>query len=458
MIKLKYRSTITTNEFKYEYSDDVSDNNAQAQTDEIGKYPLIIIDGVQVENKNIKTLKLFNTKMFPELELTFADPTSELLMKKYPVDDTILSLYKQSTSSTLMDIKMDFKITEFKMINGVSGDQVTLKIKAILNIDDLYLYNFESYKDTSYNVLDILSKDMKLGFASNIDNSNDDMIWINPGLFRQDFLREIISHSYIDDDTYLFGYVDFYYNFNYVDINKQLNSDISDQNNIGDSEKITSDIKEDPTPLILSNNKNNESTNMFIDKYTIDQDSTKINIENGYRFRFSEYDVIADKYNSYVLDSITGDDENGIVLKGNPFLKTNKLFEESINGDFFGRIDTNIVHKNYLHSQVQNRNNLKYLQKLKMTISLKKPNYGLYRFQKVLLELYNFGKMEDSNDQSGEKDENKEYDSKIIHRLSGEWLITAINYTFSKEEGNTQEITLVKRELTNLYEFPRRKK
>ena len=87
-----------------------------------------------------------------------------------------------------------------------------------------------------------------------------------------------------------------------------------------------------------------------------------------------------------------------------------------------------------------------------------KPNYALYRFQKILIELYNFGKIEDEEEMDSQQDGTgqNQYDSKIIHRLSGEWLITAINLTFSRESGNIQEITLVKRELTEEYNFPRR--
>lgn len=91
---------------------------------------------------------------------------------------------------------------------------------------------------------------------------------------------------------------------------------------------------------------------------------------------------------------------------------------------------------------------------------MKKPNYGLYRFQKVLVELYNFGKPDNEEEVYGKRPENIEdegqYDNKIINKLSGEWLITAINFTFSTKEGNVQELTLVKRELTDVYNFPRR--
>ena len=71
-----------------------------------------------------------------------------------------------------------FKIINFTTINGVSGDNITLKIKAILNVDPLYLFNYESYEGTTYDVLTTLATDMDLGFASNIAGTNDEMIWV----------------------------------------------------------------------------------------------------------------------------------------------------------------------------------------------------------------------------------------------------------------------------------------
>jgi len=460
MISIKYRAEIETKTLEYEYTETVEDNDAEGQKEEVGKYPFIYINGVQIENQSIKELKLFNNTMFPTLEMTFSDPTSVLLMNEFPVDDTILSLYKRSTSDGLMDIKMDFKITNFTTINGVSGDQVSFKLKAILNVDDLYLFNYESYEDTTYNILDELSKDMKLGFASNISNTNDKMKWINPGDYRQNFIADIIKNSYIDDTTYLFGYIDFYYNFNYIDINKQLNEDISQQMAINSNERMNGTENEypnEPLPLILTNNKDAISTTMYISKYTINQDSTEINIDTGYRYRYSAYNKTDDQYRRYMLDSIS-DSGKGIVLKGNPFTTDGILYEESIGDEWMGKLDTYNVHENYLHSELQNKNNLKFLQKLKMTVKMGKPNYSLYRFQKLLVELYNFGKLEDSDEPHpeltpGSQDENK---TKIINYLSGEWIITAINYTFTSKDSTIQELTLVKRELTEVYDFPRR--
>jgi len=474
MIEIKRRSLIETKPLEYDFGTnedkknrleaagqtvkDISDEDADYQTGEVGKYPLVYIDGVQVENENIKYLKIFNDAMYPSIEIEFSDPTSHLIDENYPLDDSIVSVYKKSTSKGFMDIKMDFKIMDFKTIKGTSANTISLKLTGILNIDDLFLCKFESYKDTSYNVLDNMTNLMKLGFASNITDTNDSMTWINPAYFKHEFIRDIVNHSYLDDTTFLFGYIDFYYNFNYVDIEKQINSDISTQMTINDTESVLKDDKEEPIPLILSNNEDKADTTLYIEKYTVINKSTEINVEYGYRYRFTSYNISEDKINKYLLDSISESGPNGIILKGNP--DNNTLYNESIRGHWMGKLDNDNVHKNYLHSSLQNTNNLKFLQKLKISIKMKKPNYGLYRFQKVLVELYNFGKPDNEEEVYGKRPENIEdegqYDNKIINKLSGEWLITAINFTFSTKEGNVQELTLVKRELTDVYNFPRR--
>lgn len=444
-----------------------TDEDVRFNEEQVGKYPMVYINGVIVEASQIKLLKLYNNAILPELEMNFTDPTSGLLDDQYPLDNSIVSIFKKATSETYMGIKMDFKITDFTTEKGDKND-ITFKIKAILNVDDLYLMPFESWSGTSFQVLKDMSKSMKLGFATNIIDTEDEMTWVNPANYKINFMEDIVAHSYLSDETFLFGYIDFYYNYNYVDIEKQLQDDISQQMNIGDEESVRDG---DPIemPLILTNNTDASETNMYISKYTVENRSTAINLEYGYRHEADYYDKIEDKMNYYLLDSIsTEGDDDKIVLKDQPTTATTQtLYNEQINRTWLGKMDTDNVHENYLHAELQNKNNLKFLQKLKMVVRLSKPNFGLYRFQKVLVELYNMGKMEtDPATTPTAPGNSTEYDNKIINKLSGEWLITSINYTFSKNQegekdaqvGNSQEITLVKRELTKVYDFPRRDK
>ncbi|MCK9416535.1 hypothetical protein M0Q97_07760 [Candidatus Dojkabacteria bacterium] len=480
MIEIIERSTIETKGFELNFQNnpdvvkqaandgrtikEKSDQDINRNVEDLGKYPVVYIDGVMIQSTNIKYLQLNNDEYLPIIRMEFNDPTNNLLDDKFPKDNSIISIFKESTNKDLMAIKMDFKITDFTVIKGTSGEQLTYQIEAVVDVDDFYLNDFESYKGKSFDILKKLSLEMKLGFASNITSTNDEMVWINPSNYRIEFMKEIIENSYISDDTFLFGYLDFYYNFNLVDIEKQLNSDISEQNNMLDREEMIKDGKENLVPLILTNNPDEGSTNMHIDKYTLINSSTNVNLSYGYKYNAQYYNKSDDQILNYSIDSISNDTDNTIVLKGNDTDKPgNFLYDNMVVNTYLGKIDSDNAHKNYLHSKLQNKNNLKYLQKLKMKVKMSKVNYGLYRFQKVLLELYNMGKL-DPDDSVNKKSVNtasgaaRQHDNKIINKLSGEWLITAINIRYDQKEGNIQEITLVKRELTDKYNFPRREK
>ena len=463
MINVLDRPTIVLTPIEINYSDKVDDDkDIQYNSEQYGKYPYVYISGATIESKDIKFLKISNDTMYPTLEMEFTDPTSTLIDDKYPIDGEVISIFIKASSDILMPIRMDFLIVEFHTLKeSDSSDTLTFKLEGILNVEDLYIIKSESFNETSFNVIRNLSKKMKLGFASNVQKTNDSMVWINGSNYRYNFLREMITHSYISDATFLFGYVDFYYNFNYVDIETALQEDISDQVNVTNSQEVVKDGKETTTPLILTNHPDRNSTNMYISKYIIDNQTTQVNLEKGYIQMDSQYDKTMDKYDDFVLDTISDSGTDGrIIMKGSK--ENNYLYNNLIKSTWMGKLDEDNVHENYLYAGLQNTNNLKFLQKLKMVIKMKNPNYNLYRFQKVLVELYNLGKLETNEDTSGEKETkdigDDQYDNKIINKLSGEWLITGINFSFSRTEGNFQEITMVKRELTSKYIFKRKQK
>jgi hypothetical protein len=457
MIKVIERPKIKLKEIEIEYSDKVpNDKSVDYNSEQYGKYPYVYYDGITIEADKIKKLVIYNDKIIPTIELEFTDPSNKMIDEKYPIDDAIISIFINSSSELLMPIRMDFKILEINTIKGKNNAQdLTFSIFGAINVNDLYIQQFEAFKNTSYKVLkDIVAK-MELGFSTNIDDTDDSMTWINAFSSRINFMKEIVEHSYKSDETFLFGYIDFYYNYNYIDIEKQLVEDISKQEQATDRTKIIKDGEEQLTKLTLSNHPDKENSNMYINKYTIDNTTTNINLIYGYSHYIEQFNKSDNKFNSFLLDSIseTGQDKK-IVMKGQPGDK-NGLYTEHVQRTWTGKIDLDNVHKNYNYADIQNRNNLKFIQKLKMTIRLNKVNYNLYRFQKVNVELYNLANMGDTqkNNQNLENEKTNDYDDKIINKLSGEWLITAIRFNFSKNDGNYQEITLVKRELSTQYNF-----
>jgi hypothetical protein len=174
-------------------------------------------------------------------------------------------------------------------------------------------------------------------------------------------------------------------------------------------------------------------------------------------------DKTKNNFNTTLLDTISSiGSGNQIVLKDTPNSNAN-FVNNVVGGTYLGKLDRDNVHPNYLYSYQQNMNNLDFLQKVKMTLTLRgSMNFILYRFQKILIKIYDFNdivkmKNETNPNVTSVQDSANLDESKINHRLSGEWLITAINYTYNIEYGNVQELTLVKRELTSVYSIPEKK-
>jgi hypothetical protein len=307
--------------------------------------------------------------------------------------------------------------------------------------------------------LKTLANQVELGFASNIEKTNDDMTWINCGIdVIREQIPEIIKRSYIDDNTFTWSYVDFYYNLNFVDIEKQLKLSTKDDKTMDGTERLTGVQK--ALPLILSNHPDKNSTNLYIDKYNLLNNSTDVNFNLGYEPYIYYYDILGKNITAVKLDPIStkGDKNNLIVMKGQP--KDNNYALNQRKNYFLGKTDDDNAHKNYLYAEKLNEHNLEFLQKIRMSIILKNVNFQLYRFQQVKIEIYKLRELDgQENTMTPEQIENatKNQDKyKLNERLSGDWIIIGINFTYTKKgkmPGKmVQEIIVARRELTALGE------
>jgi len=450
MIKVIHRPKITVKPIELVYNENATDDALKFNTEVLGRFPLLYFNNLPLDINDIEYFKLSNDEFFPHFEMVFKDSSNQLKEDLYPMDNTILSVFIKARSEYLMPVRMDFKVTDFRTIKYTRTESNVIRLKAvgILDINSLYGMNFKSYKGTSYDVLKKIAIENNLGFASNINDTNDEMTWINPAQYTFSFIKELTKKAYKDDSSFMWSYIDFYYNLCFVDIEGQLADDISDQQaalNFVDYNK-----KEEILPLKLTNHPDFNTTNMYISKYNLVNQTTKVNLELGYKHYIRWYDKLDTTFNSVILDTISteGAEGNQIIMKGQPD-EDYDLIDTIINGEYMGKLDTDNVHKNFMYSQKQNMNNLDFLQKIRMSVTLTHPNFNLNRFQKVKVELY---ELSDILKKSKKYDNIYDVDKdKINQRLSGEWLVTGINYKFSIKEGNVQEVTLVKRELTAKY-------
>jgi putative chitinase len=403
----------------------------------MGTAPLVYYNGIHIEYSDISGFELYHEGILPALKISFVDRNGIFKDSGFPTDDTTISIFIYSKSKRLRSINMDFKISSFKDF----GSNEFLII-GLVNIPQIYLRKFKSYsKKTSFETLQEVAKECELGFCSNVSNSSDKMTWINAGFTNYQFVNDIIRNSYLNDESFINCYIDFYYNICYVDVEKELGRDNqNDQMIISDGKnEFTSDPKsdEDIAPLLLSTDKSVKDTNAYISDYIVTNKSTQVSLNKAYLTKTKFYNSSSKELLIFDVDSITSEGDKTIILKGKP--GDEDFFKQNINNIWIGKLDkfeedgSGNSHLNFNYSLIQNQINIDEISKISIDITLPYPNFNLYIFQKVYLALIN-------------QKPGLFHTSLRYKRLTGNWMTTAISFIFDGKK-HYQKVTLIKREL-----------
>jgi LAS superfamily LD-carboxypeptidase LdcB len=397
----------------------------------VGYLPFVWYNGYQISERDIKSLTLYHDGILPKVKFTFQDSNGLMRSIGFPQDDTTFQLFLNSRSPNLKSIHLDFKVQNFQ-----DGGKGKYTIIGTLNVPGLYYLEFKSYKQkTSLETLKEIAKECGLGFNSNIDNTDDKMTWINPGNRVYEFIQDIIKNSYKSDESFLHGYIDYYYSFNYVDIEKELNRDITQDvivDTSGSKEQLVSDDNKKLIPLRLTNDQTSKSSSLFFENFKLKNNSTMISLEEGYMTKVKFYDCNKKDLLIFDIDSITSEGDKTIILKGKSQEKD--FYENHYNSIWNGKLDIDNAHKNFNYSFIQNDRNIADLVKISVDFQMPNPNFNLYKLQKVNMVFNNTSKTP-SNPEA------------LMWRLTGEWLIVNIEFNF-KNGTIVQNITAIKRELS----------
>lgn len=439
MIEIKERAEIRTKEIEFDFKKTQPENALTDFASSFDIFPLVVISKLNENISNtispnlIVYLKLFNSKFIPEIEMLCYDDMGVLLEDLFPNDfDVIISIFIKSTSENTFPIRMDFVVTEFNPYK-TSDTEKKFLLKGVLNVQELFFNDWEAWnKSTSFDVLKKIAKDTGLGFATNIENTNDAMTWINPADYYYVFIQNVTKRSYLNETSFFWSFIDFYYNLNFVNIEKELSENPNELQTLP-SPFFSKDKNELLVDLYLSTDKNLSMTNKYIHKYNLNNQSTKTNIENGWKYYARWYDKAENIIKYQLVEENKTDDPNLIQL----ITPTEKIQEMCGDGDFLGKIDSDNVHKNYQIALILNQFNIEKMHKVTMTATLKLVNFEIKRFHKIAIDFI---------DISATKD-----DTGVREKLSGYWIVTGINYNFNRTDGPTQELTLVRRDLNLNY-------
>ncbi len=402
-------------------------------------FPVVLISksdqnsGTTIEPNAISNIKLFNNKFLPEIEMSCKDELGNLIDDFFPFDyDTILSIFVKSTSEETMPIRMDFRVTEYNPVqSSIESTEKRFSMKGILDVESLHYTIFESFpKTTSYNVLLDVAKKVGLGFATNISNTDDNMTWINPADTYLQFISDVTKRAYISDNTFVWSFVDFYYNLNFVDIEKELNESPKELQSLN-TQFVKNDKEENEDSFVylyLTTSDNLAMTNKFIAKYNLNNQSFKTNLENGYQYSTRWFNRSENTIEQIRTQENKIDDTNLFQL-----ITEEPISDNNWGGAFLGKIDEDNVHKNYHLASTLNNFNISKLHKVTMTVTLQMVNFEIKRFQKIMIDFFDVNLLID--------------DIGLKVKLSGYWFVTGINYNFKRNGGATQDITLVRRDL-----------
>jgi len=398
----------------------------------LGYTPLISYHGLIIEEKYITNLRLYHSGLVPKIVFTFEDTKDIMKSIVMPTDDSTIDLFLNSTSSNLKSLHIVFKIECFDQGPDKVGQKFT--IEGTMNIPKLYLIGNNSYNDTSFSALRKICAESEIGFNSNISNTEDKMSWKNPQKKIYDFMSDIVAKSYISDESFMGAYIDYYYCFNYVDIEKEMNRDNSKDVGIdtsGLSQQSQPDELQRIMPLTLTNDQAQSSSSNYMSNVVKVNDSTKKSLKHGYATITKFYDRIKKQFLVFKVDSTTSDGSKSIILKGAE--NDDKYQNEHVIHKFAGKIDTDNVHSNFNYAATQNRINLDNLNKIAINATLPNANYNLYKFQKVQVQMIN-------------QSSTPANPSPVDFRYTGSYIVADIEYVWAKGK-MSQNIRLVRKEL-----------
>ena len=162
-------------------------------------------------------------------------------------------------------------------------------MEGTMKIPTMHSEGCASYEGTSREQIEEFATKLKLGLATNIDMADDKMKALSACQPNIEFLNNLVEHSYIGEDSFQTYCIDPYYNICFVDINALLNSEEGlDETFINmamdfdeDGEDQTSNKIESPN--ILTNAANMNSTNTFIESYSLVNNAGSLSKKNGYK-------------------------------------------------------------------------------------------------------------------------------------------------------------------------------
>lgn len=455
--------------------------------------PTIFINSTKFEDPDLIYVKLDLSGKIPTISASFEDRGNKFSINS-PIDGDVISFYlRPPDENNQKPIRIDFNVTSI-------SSNINTRIYNIygeMKIPNFYREICKSFSDnTSINHLTDICEELGLGLASNETSTDDSMTRICAYDTYEIFIDDLVFTSYKDDDSFFDWYIDPYYFLCFVNIHKQFSIEKNkpDMINISSSRPTSISYNEDigiedsfEGELLLTNLNEMSGKNVYIKKYSINNNSGSAWKRNGYK-RFAQWmNIEKDKieYQNIYIDPLTtpGAENDFILLKGR--VSDGDLYKKQIKYKWLGKqcsvVDGGFVHDNFHFSKLLNHQNLEEINKTTLEVEISGMNFYLYKYMRVPVSIYE-NSQGDSNkarlrgrneilDEGNENPSDLEGSAKILEDgsrkdsnlsditqpttekdqiknefLSGFYVIKNIKYIYYADEGINTQLTLTRRE------------
>lgn len=390
------------------------------------EFPFIKINDYLVAKGEIDYFQIDSTRRLPTIILTLSFTNDKFFTKEMPKDGDIISVAITNKSDLLIPIRNDYVITGAsplkKSTTVKEGNMVTFFGE--LFIPGLSGFRGSSaFKMTTMEALKSIAKGLHLGFNTNEENTDDKQMWFISTAYDLS-IEEIASRAWKDENSFFDWWIDIYYNFNFVNVQKQLLSS-EDEIDIAASlgniptefywGKGTDQTKE--APKVFSNFNGYRTTSFYITNWKPINKSTAITYDYGTSVQacfFEHNKVIYEdpnktKYWSFKIEPAYDPEKvnSHILLRGRAHwdaslnsktepAKANYNYLDLYNISPWLGIQYTISnpnddnsqwtgnhHRNYARSQIQNVLNRVELEKLTVEVSVQGTNLNIIKGDKV---------------------------------------------------------------------------
>lgn len=334
----------------------------KAQTKVVGILaPLISINNTVIDIDSVINFTLSSEKVLPQLTMTVNDKYKVITnIDKPGVDNEVRIQILPQFENAYKKIDLTFYISKMSVNNN------HINIIATYKSPDLMSSHFGSFGSVdTYTLFKTVAAMGRLGFASNISNTNDERYVYSANKSLLTLMEKQIAFA-TADNIILDYWIDFWDNLNLVDVKDRYNTvDPIEEMKVWSTrqtEEINANTEVTPneTAAILTNHPGQSNSDMFVSDYKIIND-TKSN-EDGTDCVYSIYEESKHDYRDYLTQD--GDVKNDI------FTKYEYL------GECYGSY-------NYFMSGAIRQGFLKKMNLEKVEVTLKMPTLALMRGGKV---------------------------------------------------------------------------